>query len=190
MYDVEIGANITITFDQPMDTLTFNSANFILSAADSSLTGSFIRSDSILIFVPAAPLSDNTHYRAELTTGIKSRNGISLADHYIWNFSTGGNPAALEQFSVIAPETPLLKQNYPNPFNPATNIEFRIPYSGFVVLKIFDLRGREILSGINRNLNAGVHNYRFDGSKLPSGIYYYQLIAGEYREAKRMILLR
>jgi hypothetical protein len=189
MYNVGVEANITITFDQDMDTLTFNSANFILSAAESSLDGTFIRSDSILTFVPSVPLVDNAEYRAELTTGIKNRNGISLSDHYVWIFSTG-NPSALEQHISAIPEISLLKQNYPNPFNPMTNIEFQIPNSEFVTLKIYDVQGREIIGLINQNLNAGAHHYQFDGTNLASGVYYYQLMAGEYRDVKRMILLR
>jgi len=83
-----------------------------------------------------------------------------------------------------------LGQNYPNPFNPITNIEFRIPKSEFVELKVYNLLGKEVSTLVSKKLNQGNHTYTFDGKNLASGIYYYQLTAGEFREVKKMILLR
>ena len=83
-----------------------------------------------------------------------------------------------------------LKQNYPNPFNPLTTIEFSLPKSGDVELKVFNLLGQEVSTLVSKKLNQGKHTYTFDGKNLASGIYYYQLVAGDYREVKKMILLR
>ena len=83
-----------------------------------------------------------------------------------------------------------LNQNYPNPFNPITNIEYRIPSSEVVTLKIYNLNGQEVATLVSENQNAGNHTYTFDGKNLASGIYYYQLVAGDYKEVKKMILLR
>ena len=84
----------------------------------------------------------------------------------------------------------VLNQNYPNPFNPSTTIEFQIPNSDFTTLKVYDILGKEISTLVSKKLNPGNHTYTFDGNNLASGIYYYQLVAGEYREVKNMILLR
>jgi hypothetical protein len=84
----------------------------------------------------------------------------------------------------------ILFQNYPNPFNPSTKIEFHIADFGFVSLKVYDLLGSEVATLVNEEKPAGEYEVEFDGNKLPSGIYFYQLIAGDFVEAKKMILLK
>jgi flagellar hook assembly protein FlgD len=83
-----------------------------------------------------------------------------------------------------------LNQNYPNPFNPSTTIEFTLPKSEYVELKIYNILGKEVSTLVSMKLNPGNHTYTFDGKNLATGIYYYQLVAGDYREVKKMILLR
>jgi len=83
-----------------------------------------------------------------------------------------------------------LSQNYPNPFNPSTTIEFRLPQPEYVELKIYNILGKEVMTLVSMKLNQGNFNYTFDGINLASGIYCYQLVAGEYMEAKKMILLK
>jgi len=83
-----------------------------------------------------------------------------------------------------------LHQNYPNPFNPSTTIEFDLPKSEFVELKVFNILGKEVSTILSNKLNQGNHSYQFDGKTLASGIYYYQLVAGEYKEVKKMILIK
>jgi hypothetical protein len=83
-----------------------------------------------------------------------------------------------------------LSQNYPNPFNPSTTINFQIPKSKFTTLKVYNILGKEVATLVSNKLNQGNHTYQFDGKNLASGIYYYQLVAGEFREVKKMILLR
>ncbi|OQY73926.1 MAG: hypothetical protein B6D44_05925 [Ignavibacteriales bacterium UTCHB2] len=81
-----------------------------------------------------------------------------------------------------------LSQNYPNPFNPATTIMFSLPVSAQVTLKVYDVLGREAASLIDSYKEAGSHSIKFDASNLTSGIYFYQLKAGEYIETKKLIL--
>ena len=83
-----------------------------------------------------------------------------------------------------------LKQNYPNPFNPSTSIEFTLPKSEYVTLKVYNILGKEVATLVSNKLNPGNHAYKFDGRNLASGIYYYQLVAGDFREVKKMILLK
>jgi len=98
-------------------------------------------------------------------------------------------PIGIIQSSNIAKEY-LLQQNYPNPFNPVTNIKFEIPESRYSVLKIFNVVGEEVASLINGRLNAGSYEVTFDGSNLPSGVYFYRLTAGEFSEEKKMVLIK
>jgi ligand-binding sensor domain-containing protein len=83
-----------------------------------------------------------------------------------------------------------LSQNYPNPFNPITTIEYNLPYNGKVTLKVYNLLGEEVTSVVNEEQIAGKHSVKFDGSSLPSGIYIYKLTAGNYSDAKKLVLLK
>ncbi|AFH48733.1 Hypothetical protein IALB_1022 [Ignavibacterium album JCM 16511] len=100
----------------------------------------------------------------------------------------------------------VLEQNYPNPFNPTTKIRFVIPdevrnqrdfstqavgnENTMVTLKVYDVLGKEIATLVNEEKQAGLYEVEFDGRNLSSGIYFYQLQAGEFIQTKKMILLR
>lgn len=84
----------------------------------------------------------------------------------------------------------LLHQNYPNPFNPVTKINFSIPTTQFTVLKVYNSLGQVISTLVNEQLQPGSYEYTFDGSGLASGVYFYRLEAGEFLEAKRMLLIK
>lgn len=97
------------------------------------------------------------------------------------------NEVAIE---ILQPDSYLLKQNYPNPFNPITIINWQLPESKFVALKIYDVLGNEIASLINEEKPAGNFEVEFNASALSSGIYYYKLVAGDFVDVKKMILLK
>ena len=99
-------------------------------------------------------------------------------------------PDAIESNFSNFPTSFSLSQNYPNPFNPSTTIEFTLPKSEFVELKVYNILGKEVSTLVSNKLNRGTHTYTFDGKILASGIYYYQFVADDYREVKKMILLR
>ena len=83
-----------------------------------------------------------------------------------------------------------LEQNYPNPFNPETSMQYAIGNRQFVIVKVYDLLGKEITTLVNQEMPAGIHNLEFDGTGLPSGTYFYRLEAGNYAETKKMVLLK
>jgi len=86
-----------------------------------------------------------------------------------------------------------LFQNYPNPFNPVTNINFNIPKSGVVELKIYDATGREISTLINRELKAGKYNYDWNAAAFPSGVYFYRILidgGNSFNDVKKMVLIK
>jgi hypothetical protein len=83
-----------------------------------------------------------------------------------------------------------LDQNHPNPFNPATTIQFSLPRSSFVTLKVFNLLGEEIATLVAQEFKAGNHTVNWNASGAPSGVYFYRLQAGAYVETKKMLLLR
>ena len=88
------------------------------------------------------------------------------------------------------PETFALNQNYPNPFNPSTTIKYGIPERTFVGMRIYDILGREVEMLVNEELDAGYYEIDFNATKLSSGIYLYQLKAGDFIQTKKMILLK
>lgn len=84
-----------------------------------------------------------------------------------------------------------LSQNYPNPFNPTTNINFSIPNSQTVSLKVYDILGNEITALVNNErLTAGTYKVDFNGSSMSSGIYYYTLKTESFIDTKKMILIK
>lgn len=83
-----------------------------------------------------------------------------------------------------------LEQNYPNPFNPATKIKFAIPAGEFVRIIIYDILGNEITTLVNEIKQPGTYEVEFDGSALPSGIYYYRIYSGQFSDTKKMVLIK
>jgi Tol biopolymer transport system component len=83
-----------------------------------------------------------------------------------------------------------LSQNYPNPFNPKTVISYQLPATSNVTLKVYDLLGDEVATLINEEKPGGEYEVEFNAASLPSGVYYYQLKAGEYVNTKKMVLLK
>jgi hypothetical protein len=84
-----------------------------------------------------------------------------------------------------------LSQNYPNPFNPSTSIEYNIPKSSYVTLKVYDVVGREVALLADEFKIAGSYKINFDAARLSSGIYYYTLKSDNgFSETKKMILTK
>lgn len=92
--------------------------------------------------------------------------------------------------SASAPESYMLNQNYPNPFNPSTNIQFGLPVSSNVSLKVYDQLGKEAATLVSGVKNAGTYEVSFDASSLSSGIYFYKLEADNFTSVKKMILVK
>ena len=90
----------------------------------------------------------------------------------------------------VMPNENSLLQNYPNPFNPVTNFKFQIVKPGLVTLKIYDMLGKEVSTIVNKELKAGYYSYKWDASKLASGIYFYRITAGSYTEVKKMLMIK
>jgi hypothetical protein len=88
------------------------------------------------------------------------------------------------------PEKYSLSQNYPNPFNPVTRINYSIPKSDLVSLKVYDNLGRLVSVLVNEHKNAGSYIVEFNASNLSSGLYYYRLTSGEFTDIKKMMVVK
>ncbi len=91
---------------------------------------------------------------------------------------------------TLIPKEFNLFQNFPNPFNPSTTIRFDIPKMSNVVLKVYNIIGKEVAVLINKNMQPGSYNVKFESKSLPSGIYIYKLEAGSFRTAKKLTILK
>jgi len=107
-------------------------------------------------------------------------NSISLIS--IAPTSVGENNPALSEFKLL--------QNYPNPFNPKTTINYTITESGVVSIKVFNALGNEIKMLLNEEKQAGSYKIDWNAEGFASGIYFYSLTAGDFKETKKMILLK
>jgi hypothetical protein len=96
----------------------------------------------------------------------------------------------VESAIEVLPNDVALGQNFPNPFNPTTTIAYRVSRPGKVSLKIFDVLGREVATLVNTIQNEGVYTRRFDATHLSSGIYFYQLVAPDVNETKKMLIAK
>ena len=83
-----------------------------------------------------------------------------------------------------------LNQNYPNPFNPSTKITYTLPINEKVVLRVYNILGKKVAELLNQDETAGKHTVQFNGNNLSSGVYFYSIIAGNFRETKKMILIK
>ena len=92
--------------------------------------------------------------------------------------------------TIEIPFTYRLRQNYPNPFNPVTTITYGLPRYGHTRLTVYDIMGREVSKLVDEFRDAGTYTVSFDGTNLASGIYFYTLESGRFKETKRMLLVK
>jgi hypothetical protein len=120
------------------------------------------------------------------------------ANQSIWRRSYD-ETIGVKNISTEIPNKYNLEQNYPNPFNPITIIKFDIPdlnsplrrgAGGMMVLKVYDILGKEIETLVNEKLSPGTYEVTFNGSNYSSGIYFYKLTTDSFNETKRMLMIK
>jgi photosystem II stability/assembly factor-like uncharacterized protein len=155
---------------------TTNGGNNWFSLSNSDITSLIFGSGLTCIqFV-----NNNTGY-------VTGENGIILK-----TTNGGGNfHIGINKISKIIPIDILLSQNYPNPFNPTTNIKYQVASSKFIRLVVFNILGKEVAVLVNEKLKAGEYETTFDGSGLPSGVYFYSLYSDGVRtDTKKMLMIK
>ena len=170
--------------------------------------------NSFVLFTPALDADTLTKYNLE------ERDVVSASDHLpvVGDFSLKNLTNINDKKKVNTSTEFKLLQNYPNPFNPTTTIEYTIPFSNVilseaknlqdfssqstqfngapqndtkaVLLKVYDVLGREIKTLITKPQNPGTYKVSFDATEIPSGIYYYKLTVENFSQAKKMIVLK
>ena len=130
---------------------------------------------------------------------------------YYWRARSKNNQGSYSEYSDVAEfkvtgvtgvrsEEDLLQsyamsQNYPNPFNPTTAIKYNLPESNYVTLRIYNMLGQEIRTLVSGQANAGSYNVVWNGKdnfghSVSSGAYIYQIVAGNFVQTRKMVLLK
>jgi hypothetical protein len=167
------------------------------------LTVSLAQADYILlkdVLSTSGGHLESSSYLLDFSTG-QTAVGQSEGTSYIesggfWNWSPLGPFVAVEdELPGLVPGTYALSQNYPNPFNPETRIQYRLPKASPVSLAIYNVRGQSVRRLVNWEQPAGNYVITWNGlddagRPVASGIYFCQLVAGEFAEARKMLLLK
>lgn len=137
-------------------------------------------------YIAEIPVLSSNYYSLLISSTDLSGNKINVemgpAFYYDNATTVIANDNHLSSFKLFG--------NYPNPFNPITTIKYKLPYKCFVQLIVYDLLGNEIVQLARDIKNAGIHEIEFNGSNLPSGIYFISLTAGKYSQTVKAILLK
>lgn len=179
------------TLDLRADNITTESA-FAVAFANAGTSSGSPRVMVTKSPIPAQPKSLTYRTTASVPNWyylVTSTAGDSVWTYLIRAYVSFG-PTAVEEPVELLPQDFVLEQNYPNPFNPATTIEYTLPRSGMVVLKVYDALGREVATLVDGQKQPGRHTAVWDATTAQSGVYYYRLVTPEGQEAKRMVLLR
>ena len=114
----------------------------------------------------------------------------TLEEKSITTFVSTKTSTGVKELDSSLPQSFGLQQNYPNPFNSSTVISFSLPSKSSVLLKVFDMMGREVATLVDEELLAGNHYRQWNASNIARGVYFYWLWAGSFEETKKLLLLR
>ena len=162
-----------------VDSLSYNLSNY------SPCIGAGIDSISISGDSYYCPQEDIIGHRRPFPRG--SMPDMGAIEHILGEPDT---VVSIEDTEILTPSTFELAQNYPNPFNPTTAIGYQLSAVSQVDLSVYNLLGQKVATLVDKKQNAGRYQIEWDAGDFASGVYYYQLVAGEFREVKKMILLR
>lgn len=143
--------------------------------------------------------NDGNHYNDSINKRPNTSVPDSIADALYYGsdhlpvvalYKFDKHPSSISSANTSEPENYRLYQNYPNPFNPSTLIEYDLLSRSYVILKIYNEEGKEMRTLVDNIQNPGSHRIKFDGSDLPSGAYFYRLIAGKSVQTRSMMLVK
>jgi hypothetical protein len=208
----DLGLFVTSNLAGPTNIWFDNNGNLLVSDYDGTAVKKF-NSNGVFQnnFATGLSQSEGVDYfsNGNILVGNGATHSVKMFDSngvYIEDFIPNGSGGLITPNAIVIRETNvssvsgdenilndmgfILEQNYPNPFNPTTNIEYRIADFGFISLKVYNVLGTEIETLVKEYKPAGTYEIKFDASGLVSGVYFCQLKAGSFTQAKKMILLR
>ena len=132
---------------------------------------------------------DPNEYFSDFELGNEVVYGMGKTDIRQYDIYVNSNPLSVASPEKI-PGYNCLSYNYPNPFNPVTTLNYTIPTSEFVSVKIYDINGAELTTLVNEKLSSGKHSIEWNATDYPSGIYIARISSGNYFQAKKMLLVK
>ncbi|MBN2201091.1 T9SS type A sorting domain-containing protein, partial [bacterium] len=148
----------------------------------------------IRLLVTAPPFSPAAGDSFTVAFGLVLGNGLAElhanADTMAALYETLPTAVDEKDAGISAPFRFALFQNHPNPFNPSTFIGFRLPVSGQVSVRVYDIMGREAAVLADRFLSAGAHRLEWDASGFGSGVYFCRIQTGEFTAVRKMVLMK
>jgi Subtilase family/Secretion system C-terminal sorting domain len=155
----------------------------LVSVADSSdeAFAQFLQNDRIPIAIRNARKDARRRSNLILTKSYSDKNAARAK-------------STIEELTMAAaegvPKTYSLEQNYPNPFNPTATINYQLPNTGHITLKVYDVRGREVATLVDEVKQAGRYSVTFDGGKFASGVYLVRMESGSFRQVRKITLIK
>lgn len=174
--------NRVLIFEDAVNKTNGADANYVLGKTD-FITNDFGEVDQNHTCFPNGSAYDNTNHKLVLAD--EENNRLLQFSYY----AEPSPPVAVDDEWTLPGEF-MLAQNFPNPFNPATTISFYIPQECHVSLRIYTILGNELIHLVNEIRPSGRYQIKFNAENLPTGIYLYQLTAGNFSKAKQMLLLK
>jgi len=132
----------------------------------------------------------NSYVAIEKTTGAATVIGPTGIGALTGLSSFGVDPAPVPDIETPMPTAYVLRGAFPNPFNPMTRISYELPADGHVTINVFDPAGRRVKTLVDGQQSAGRHELSFNAERLGSGVYFYEMRAGDFREVRKMTLLK
>ena len=174
--------------------LTFTNGNLI---AETPEEGFFVSTDGGQSWAPLNAISQNIQ-NAKINCIAAVNNNIFAGTEgkSVWRCPISDMITGVKVNGKTFPTQYSLQQNYPNPFNPTTTIEFELPKNAMVVLKVYDLLGREVQTLVDEKIEAGFHTVKFDASRLASGIYFTRMLvqpqngSNSFVQVRKMLMLK
>jgi hypothetical protein len=192
-------ANMKYVYYRSTVTLSSTNSGWMLIPLDTLFA--FDTSKALIIDVQQCSASSSSMYVRQSSGTPATRNygtpgtgcPINYAgqDGQIINFGVNiVNFVGIQPVKNTTPAVYLLEQNYPNPFNPTTSISYSIPKAGNVKLTVFDVLGRDVAVLVNEFKTAGSYTIEFNASEFSSGVYFYRIEAGDFKDVKKMTLVK
>ena len=193
LYDFQADSGTTYRYE--LDTVSGRSGvSYYYVLVDKYITaripaGTFEHCVNLWFKMPRTADNDYLYTFAPNVGLIIKEGGYGITERLTSAFVNGVHVVSVDE-RTSPPTEYTLHQNYPNPFNPSTTITYELPNSSEVRLSVFDMLGREVSVLVNERNEAGVHDVKFDGSNVASGVYVYRLTVGDFVQSKKLVLLK
>ncbi len=190
---LDAGDEISVEMSELIDCATVNNQNVsLINTTKNTLIDVEVLCKDDRIIIQAKNPEDMAEGDSMevIISSLADMAGNVIEHSIIWEFEVNIISLVPDESEPKIPTAFALDQNYPNPFNPETSIRFAIPKAIDVEMIIYDITGKVVMKPVKEHLAPGYYNVIFDGTHLASGVYFYHLRAGTYKQTRKLILLK